>query len=32
VVPKMKLNADGSSGAPNGVTCGSIEHKMGIHG
>jgi alkylation response protein AidB-like acyl-CoA dehydrogenase len=32
VVPKMKLNADGSLGGPNGVTCGSIEHKMGIHG
>ncbi len=33
VVPKMKLKADGSlSGEPNGVSCGSIEHKMGIHG
>ncbi|MGL4556029.1 MAG: acyl-CoA dehydrogenase family protein, partial [Afipia sp.] len=33
VVPKMKLNADGSvSGERNGVSCGSIEHKMGIHG
>jgi alkylation response protein AidB-like acyl-CoA dehydrogenase len=33
VVPKIKLNADGSlSGEPNGVSCGSIEHKMGIHG
>jgi acyl-CoA dehydrogenase len=31
VVPKIKLNADGSSsGEPNGVSCGSIEHKMGI--
>ncbi|KAJ8134284.1 hypothetical protein OY671_012503, partial [Metschnikowia pulcherrima] len=29
VVPKMKLNADGSLGGPNGVSCGSIEHKMG---
>ena len=32
VVPKRSINADGSLGAPNGVSCGSIEHKMGIHG
>ena len=32
VVPKFLINADGSLGARNGVTCGSIEHKMGIHG
>src|SRR6201981_2603428 len=32
VVPKVMVNADGSLGARNGVTCGSIEHKMGIHG
>jgi 3-(methylsulfanyl)propanoyl-CoA dehydrogenase len=32
VVPKVLVNADGSLGAPNGVSCGSIEHKMGIHG
>jgi acyl-CoA dehydrogenase len=32
VVPKILVNADGSLGARNGVTCGSIEHKMGIHG
>ncbi|EKS33352.1 acyl-CoA dehydrogenase C-terminal domain-containing protein [Afipia clevelandensis] len=33
VVPKMKLNADGSlTNEKNGVSCGSIEHKMGIHG
>jgi len=32
VVPKLKINADGSPGAANGVSCGSIEHKMGIHG
>jgi alkylation response protein AidB-like acyl-CoA dehydrogenase len=32
VVPKKTINADGSLGAPNGVSCGSIEHKMGIHG
>src|SRR5215468_3074737 len=28
----MMINADGWLGARNGVTCGSIEHKMGIHG
>jgi alkylation response protein AidB-like acyl-CoA dehydrogenase len=32
VVPKFLLNADGSPGARNGVVCGSLEHKMGIHG
>ena len=33
VVPKMKLKADGSlTSELNGVSCGSIEHKMGIHG
>src|SRR5499427_8813215 len=32
VVPKVLPNADGSLGARNGVTCGSIEEKMGIHG
>ncbi|OAN59828.1 acyl-CoA dehydrogenase C-terminal domain-containing protein [Sphingomonas sp. TDK1] len=31
VVPKFLVNDDGSIGARNGVTCGSIEHKMGIH-
>ncbi|MDQ0837409.1 acyl-CoA dehydrogenase C-terminal domain-containing protein [Sphingomonas faeni] len=31
VVPKVMVNEDGSLGARNGVTCGSIEHKMGIH-
>ena len=31
VVPKVLVNADGSLGARNGVSCGSIEHKMGIH-
>ena len=31
VVPKILIGADGSLGAPNKVTCGSIEHKMGIH-
>src|SRR6202035_2399702 len=32
VVPKILVNADGSLGPRNGVSCGSIEHKMGIHG
>ncbi len=32
VVPKFLVNDDGSLGARNGVTVGSIEHKMGIHG
>jgi acyl-CoA dehydrogenase len=32
IVPKVNVNSDGSLGEPNGVTCGSIEHKMGIHG
>jgi hypothetical protein len=31
IVPKIQVNDDGSLGAPNGVKCGSIEHKMGIH-
>jgi alkylation response protein AidB-like acyl-CoA dehydrogenase len=32
IVPKFLVNDDGSLGARNGVSCGSIEHKMGIHG
>lgn len=32
IVPKVLVNDDGSLGERNGVTCGSIEHKMGIHG
>ncbi len=32
VVPKMLVNDDGSLAARNGVSCGSIEEKMGIHG
>ena len=32
IVPKFLVNADGSLGARNAVTCASIEHKMGIHG
>jgi len=31
VVPKFLVNDDGSLGERNGVSCGSIEHKMGIH-
>jgi alkylation response protein AidB-like acyl-CoA dehydrogenase len=31
VVPKFLPNEDGSIGERNGVICGSIEHKMGIH-
>ncbi|HJW07074.1 MAG TPA: acyl-CoA dehydrogenase C-terminal domain-containing protein [Rhodanobacter sp.] len=31
IVPKFKLNADGSPGARNTVAAGAIEHKMGIH-
>ena len=32
IVPKFLVNADGSIGERNAVSCGSIEHKMGIHG
>src|SRR5688572_15619054 len=32
VVPKILVDEDGSLGKRNGVSCGSIEHKMGIHG
>ncbi|MCY7281664.1 MAG: acyl-CoA dehydrogenase C-terminal domain-containing protein [Sphingomonas bacterium] len=32
VVPKFLVDDDGSIGARNQVSCGSIEHKMGIHG
>jgi len=32
IVPKFLVNADGSLGKRNGVVCGAIEHKMGIHG
>ena len=32
VVPKVMVKPDGSLGDGNGVSCGSIEHKMGIHG
>ena len=32
IVPKIMVNDDGTLGERNGVICGSIEHKMGIHG
>ncbi len=32
IVPKVLVNDDGSLGERNGVSCGSIEHKMGING
>jgi alkylation response protein AidB-like acyl-CoA dehydrogenase len=32
IVPKFLVNEDGSLGARNGVTCGKLEEKMGIHG
>ena len=32
IVPKFLANADGSLGARNAITCGALEHKMGIHG
>ncbi|MBE7635384.1 acyl-CoA dehydrogenase [Sneathiella sp. P13V-1] len=32
IVPKFVLDENGNPGARNGVSCGSIEHKMGIHG
>ena len=30
MIPKVKVNADGSLGERNGVVCSSLEHKMGI--
>jgi acyl-CoA dehydrogenase len=32
IVPKFHVEADGSVGSRNTVSCGAIEHKMGIHG
>ncbi|WP_150291653.1 acyl-CoA dehydrogenase C-terminal domain-containing protein [Sphingobium estronivorans] len=32
VVPKFIVKEDGSPGERNAVSCGSLEHKMGIHG
>ncbi|WFS01211.1 acyl-CoA dehydrogenase C-terminal domain-containing protein [Rhizobium tumorigenes] len=31
IVPKFLVGEDGAPAARNGVTCGAIEHKMGIH-
>jgi alkylation response protein AidB-like acyl-CoA dehydrogenase len=32
IVPKIVPDASGALGERNGIKCGSIEHKMGIHG
>ncbi|APG63013.1 acyl-CoA dehydrogenase [Sphingorhabdus lutea] len=32
IVPKFILDENGNAGERNAVSCGSIEHKMGIHG
>ncbi len=32
LVPKVMVNDDGSLAEPNSLSCGSIEHKMGIQG
>ncbi|WP_341917469.1 acyl-CoA dehydrogenase C-terminal domain-containing protein [Polaromonas sp. YR568] len=32
LVPKFNVGEDGTIGARNGIYCGSLEHKMGIHG
>ena len=32
IVPKYLVNQDGSVGERNGIFCGGLEHKMGIHG
>lgn len=32
IVPKIKVNQDGSLGESNDVACTGIEHKMGLHG
>ena len=32
IVPKFSLSSEGEIGERNAVNCGSIEHKMGIHG
>jgi alkylation response protein AidB-like acyl-CoA dehydrogenase len=32
VVPKFKVNADGTLGERNPIFCGALEEKMGIHG
>lgn len=32
IVSKFHINADGTLGERNGIYCGGLEHKMGIHG
>ena len=32
VVPKFNVGQDGTLGSRNGIYCGGLEHKMGIHG
>ncbi len=32
LVPKFLPDAEGARGTPNGVSCASVEHKLGIHG
>ena len=32
IVPKFNVGNDGSLGSRNGIYCGGLEHKMGIHG
>ena len=32
LVPKRSADAEGKPGAANGVSCASVEHKLGIHG
>jgi hypothetical protein len=32
LVPKFHVKADGALGERNGIYCGGLEHKMGIHG
>ena len=32
LVPKFNVGEDGTVGSRNGIYCGSLEHKMGIHG
>ena len=32
IVPKVLVGDDGTLGARNAVSCGALEHKMGIHG
>ena len=32
IVPKFNVGNDGSIGSRNGIYCGGLEHKMGIHG